>query len=542
MKHTSVIKPGSPIEFITTEAISPFISKCLIKVCYVGNEPNRNRSVITKEVARQMAPSLRGCPIVGFFNETKGDFEQHNRMIQQIDGEWKLTSMTKPYGFVDVNAKVWFQSYIDDGEMEREYLCTEGYIWDHAYPEAKRIKENGNNQSMELDEDTLSAFWSKDSNGRPEFFIINEALLSKLCILGDDNEPCFEGSQITAFNLSFEEEFKQQLFAMMNELKETLQKGGTKVFTTYAVEIGDTLWSALYRYIEEKYPDGENRWCSKYSLDGVFEEAGQKFAILCNRADMKYYRLNFSISESDGFAAEEMLVEVTKSYQPAETPQFAADAVEAYALEYAAQKEEEEKKKKENEDKKEQEDSSENKDSSEEDNSDEEDKKKKKEYAAEELCPKCGKPLAECICEVEEPKSYSLDEIPEYVELQTKFAELSSQVEQLNATIESLNNEITPLREFKLNAERKDKENMIAQFYMLSDEDKKDVIDNIDTYSLDDIEAKLSVICVRNKVSFAQDESEQKDPITYNLDEDITDDVTPAWVKAALNVAKSLNN
>ncbi|MBQ9657354.1 MAG: hypothetical protein IJV31_01130 [Clostridia bacterium] len=47
---------------------------------------------------------------------------------------------------------------------------------------------------MELDEDTLSAFWSKDSNGRPEFFIINEALLSKLCILGDDNEPCFEGS------------------------------------------------------------------------------------------------------------------------------------------------------------------------------------------------------------------------------------------------------------------------------------------------------------------------------------------------------------
>ena len=37
---------------------------------------------------------------------------------------------------------------------------------------------------------------------------------------------------------------------------------------------------------------------------------------------------------------------------------------------------------------------------------------------------------------------------------------------------------------------------------MLSDEDKKDVIDNIDTYSLDEIEAKLSIICVRNKVSF----------------------------------------
>lgn len=540
MKHSSVIKPGAPIEYIVTEKISPFISKCLIKVCYVGDEPNRNRSIITKDVAREMAPSLRGCPIVGYFNDTKGDFEQHNQMIQQIDGEWRLTSMTKPYGFVDVNAKVWFQTYIDDGDTEREYLCTEGYVWDHAYPEAKRIKESGNNQSMELDEDTLSAFWSKDSNGRPEFFIINEALLSKLCILGDDNEPCFEGSQITAFNLSFEEEFKQQLFSMMNELKETLQEGGTKVFTTYAVEIGDALWSALYRYIEQTYPDGENRWCSKYSLDGVFEENGQKFAVLCNRADMKYYRLNFSISEAEGFAADETLIEVTKSYKPAETPQFDAAAVEAYTTSYVAKKEEEEKKK--NEDKEDSEDSSKNEDKSEEDNSDEEDKKKKKKEYAEETCPKCGKPISECICDKE--KEYSLNEIPEYVELQNKYSELSSENEQLKNQIETLNNELTPLREFKLQAERKDKENLIAQFYMLSDEDKKDVIDNIDTYSLDDIEAKLSVICVRNKVSFAQEEEiEQKDPTVYNLDNDINDDsATPAWVKAALNVAKSLNN
>ena len=36
-------------------------------------------------------------------------------------------------------------------------------------------------------------------------------------------------------------------------------------------------------------------------------------------------------------------------------------------------------------------------------------------------------------------------------------------------------------------------------FYMLSDEDKKEVIENIDSYSLDDIEAKLSILCVRNK-------------------------------------------
>ena len=57
--HSS-IKMDTPIEFINITKISPLISKCQIKVCYVDDEPNRNRSVITKEVARKMANSLPG--------------------------------------------------------------------------------------------------------------------------------------------------------------------------------------------------------------------------------------------------------------------------------------------------------------------------------------------------------------------------------------------------------------------------------------------------------------------------------------------------
>mgnify|MGYP004478586557 FL=1 len=47
---------------------------------------------------------------------------------------------------------------------------------------------------MELHEPTLNATWTKDDNGKPKFFIINDALIEKLCILGEDCEPCFEGS------------------------------------------------------------------------------------------------------------------------------------------------------------------------------------------------------------------------------------------------------------------------------------------------------------------------------------------------------------
>ena len=73
MKHTS-IKLETPCEFINITPVNPLISKCQIKVCYVGDSPNRNGSIITKEVARQMANSLSGSPIVGYYNDATGDF------------------------------------------------------------------------------------------------------------------------------------------------------------------------------------------------------------------------------------------------------------------------------------------------------------------------------------------------------------------------------------------------------------------------------------------------------------------------------------
>lgn len=471
-----------------------------------------------------MGPSLRGCPIVGFYNESKEDFEEHNFQINVSNGKWTFTDTTIPYGFIDLNAKIWFATYIDDNQVEREYLCTEGYIWDHVYPEAERILTKGNNQSLEFDKPTLDAFWTKDKNNRPEFFIVNEAFISKLCILGEDCEPCFEGSQISKFSLIIDEKFQNKIYSMMDEIKNLLIGGEAKVFTNkYAVEIGDNLWTALYSYIDKTFSSEQEPWCSKYSIDGVFEDNGQKFAVLFDKTEMKYYRLNFSLSDANGFVADQNLIEVSKIYAPIAGTQFAAADVEAYVAEYVKKKEEENKNqgKTDKEDNKDSEENSEEKKDSEDDSKPIDDKKKN-----------------------DKKFSYnSLEEIPEYVDLQTKFSELQAQVDNLNATIETLTKEVTPLREFKAQAERKEKEDMIASFYMLSDEDKKEVVEKIDTYSLKDIEAELSIICVRNKVSFAEDDhTEPKAPTTYNLDEDQDDDSeTPAWVKAALDTAKTLN-
>ena len=507
--HTS-IKLDTPVEFINITPLNPLISKCQIKVCYVGDEPNRNRSIITKETAKQMANSLPGCPIVGFFNEEKNDFEEHNRIIDISNGQFKIKDTTRPYGFVDLGAKVWFQKFLDDGMNEREYMMTEGWLWTGQYPECRRILAHGNNQSMELDEELINAHWSKDGNGDPKFFIINEAIISKLCTLGEANEPCFEGASIGAptIQFAFEDGFKEQLFSMISELNDYLNKGGEKVFTRYAVEIGDALWTALYSHVE-----------GTYGIESVCEDGEQKFAVLTD-ADNKYYRLDFSVAEDGAiaFADETTLLE---DYVPFAEPQFNTEAVAEYAKSKKKDKEE----------------------PKDDEGSDDGD---------EEKCPKCGKKKSECECEDEpdeddddkkkgKKEKYNLEEIQEYVELSSNYAALETNYSAAQARITELEGQLAELTTFKKSVEKAEKEKMIASFYMLSDEDKSDVMTNIDTYSLDDIEAKLSILCVRNKVSFNldDDKNDGTNPTVFKLDEGMSDDA-PAWVKALRSVASEM--
>ena len=526
--HKSV-KLTTPCEFINVEPLNPLISKCQIKVCYVGEQPNRNKSVITKEVATKMANSLPGSPIVGYFNDNKKDFEEHNRTIEISNGKFEMKDTTKPYGFVPTDAKVWFQQYQDDDAVIREYLCTEGYLWTGQYPECQRIIDKGNNQSMELDTERIDAYWTKDENEKPQFFIINEAIVSKLCILGEDCEPCFEGASVTKpeteIKFSLGDDFKEQLFSMMQEIKDLLvdnKEGGARVFTRYSVEIGDSLWNALYSHVYKTY-----------SIEEVCEDGDQKFAILKD-SEGNFSRLDFSLAE-DGtvtFAEEVSAIE----YTSAEEAQFSAEAVEAFVAEFK-KKEEEDKKDKDpeddSEDKSGKSDNSNSEDKSEGDKSDSskgDDKEKDDKKDDEED-------------EKKKKSKFSLEEIPEYVELSTKFSELESKYNALVAERDSLQAQLQPLVEFKAKAERTQKEDMIKSFYMLSDEDKADVVANIDTYSLDDIEAKLSILCVRNKVSFNLDDDKdsKKDPMVYNLGGSIEDDAsTPAWVKAAIKTAEKL--
>ena len=237
MMHQSIATINSP-EFINLQPldINPLMSKCDIKVLYVGE--NRNHSYITKEVATEMAKTLRGAPIVGYYKEEKEDFADHGEQVVFDDEGIHFNCLTRPYGFVSPDAQVWFKEFEDTDDFGnkiiREYLMTTGYLWTGQYEEAKRVIEKGNNQSMELDEESIDGHWSTDVNNGMDFFIINDAIFSKLCILGEDVEPCFEGASVTAPEVSstfskVDDGFKQTLFTMMQDLKFALEGGLSKM-------------------------------------------------------------------------------------------------------------------------------------------------------------------------------------------------------------------------------------------------------------------------------------------------------------------------
>lgn len=467
MMHQSIATIDSP-EFINLQPleINPLMSSCEIKVLYLGE--NRNHSYITKDVATEMAKTLRGAPIVGYYKEEKDDFADHGERMIFDDEGIKFECLTRPYGFVAPDAKVWFQKFDDVDEFgnitTREYLMTTGYLWTGQYEECKSVVEGGKPQSMELDEESLEGHWSTNSKTGMDFFIINDAIFSKLCILGEDVEPCFEGSSITAPEVSktftkMDNEFKATLYTMMQDLKFALE-GGQKM----DIEKAETMATEVQEpEVVETEPTVEEPVVETPEDNNTAAEENDPIVTEAENAEEMDNENKSVLAENDNS------IEVESNQET------------------FAKKDDEE---------------NDNKDEDQSDASDE-DKKDDDE---------------------EDKKDYALL----YSELQTAYSDLETKYQALV--------------EFKNEIDNEKKDALINSFYMLSDEDKADVISNKANYSLDEIESKLSVICVRKRVNFDLEDTSKKEEVvenvtTYNMND--VEPTTPAWIAALKNTRNS---
>lgn len=466
--HKSIATIEAP-QFINLKPldINPLMSSCEVKVLYVGE--NRNHSYITEEVASEMAKTLRGAPIVGYLKKDKEDFGDHgNRMILDDEGI-KFECLTRPYGFVSPDAKVWFQTFEDTDEfgntITRKYLMTTGYLWTGQYEECKVATEEGRPHSMELDKKTLEGHWADNPKNGMEFFIINDAVFSKLCILGDDVEPCFEGSSVTAPKVSssftkIDDEFKKTLFSMMQELRFALQGGQ---------QMEDKV----------KVPEMETEEVSAVETEQYTETIPASEEAVAAEPEVEN---DFAASEENAENENEESLEEEVKEEP----------------------------------------SNENEES--------EYSKKEDEEKDEEECPmeNSDAPADEEEEDDEEKKKYSLLE-SEFSALQEKYSALEVKYNELVA--------------FKAEVEDAKKDEMIKSFCFLSNDDKKEVIENKSKYSLEEIESKLSVICVRNKVNFNLDNNLKNDisteePVVTTFTVANEGPSIPAWIAALKNNQK----
>ena len=273
-----------------------------------------------------------------------------------------------------------------------------------------------------------------------DFFIINDATFSKLCILGEDVEPCFEGSKVSAPEISssftkIDEDFKKTLFTMMQDLQFAL-KGEEAMENETKVDVGS--------------------------------------------------------------------VETTPAADPVvETPAPAVENITSAPVEEFKKIDEEDDKKKEGKTEEEPADNG----NGEKDNGNKEEDDKEKKYAL----------------------------------LQEENAELKNKISEIETQFSDLNEKYQELVEFKAKADEAEKDAMIAKFSMLTDEDKAEVIENKAQYSVEDIESKLSVICVRKKVNFdlsnsANINNNMNKGFVFSLEAD--ENNVPAWIKAVKNNKK----
>ena len=453
LKNKSEINMIQGPEFINLQPldINPLMQQCEIKVFYLGH--NRNGSYINRETALEMAKTLRGTPIVAAYNKDKKDFGDHGHVMHIEDGEITFSVKTIPYGFVSPDAEVWFQNFNDtdefDNTVERTYLMTTGYLWSGQFEELAKVINEGQPQSMELDSESLRGHWATDNNLGVDFFIINDATFSKLCILGDNVEPCYEGASVTSpevsKNFTQGQEFQQTLFTMMNDLQTALNsKGGLNM--SEEKELFDESVDTV-----EEQPETDHELVEEVNEEAPSTEENEYSAVEEEETS--------ETEETDDTEAVEETVEET------------AEVEEAPEIEAALE---------------------------------------------------------------EENKDDSVE--PIFTHTEEEFTKLTEELESLRA-------EVQELRDFKLGVENQQKDALIASYYMLSDEDKAEVVAHKAEFTLEEIKAKLAVIYVEKNVNFdmieGQEEVEETAPaMTFSLDEEASEGV-PAFVEA---LRHTLNN
>lgn len=253
------------------EKLSPVLSKARCRIFY--KYENRNGTYITDEFAEKLINSLPYTPVKGIYDEFNEDYTDH--------GEKR--SLGRIYGIVPENPNFSWENHLDEDGVERQYACTDVYIFSALYEEAGQIV--GKSQSMELYQPSIKGDWTI-INGK-KLFKFEDGCFLGLQVLGDEVEPCFEGASF---------------FSLYNELKNMVQqlkkyslnfnKGGMSEVAKLNFKLSDSQkHDAIWALLNDKYTE-EGHWEIAYTICDIYDDYALVYNYETGSHEQVYYTKN----------------------------------------------------------------------------------------------------------------------------------------------------------------------------------------------------------------------------------------------------------
>ena len=188
------------------------------------------------------------------------------------------------YGIVPENPNFSWEKHLDEDEIEREYACCDVYIFTALYEEASQIV--GKSQSMELYQPSIKGDWAI-INGK-KLFKFEDGCFLGLQILGDDVEPCFEGA---AF-FTFYNDLKNAIKKLEKYSLDSNIKGGKSEMTKLNFKLSDSQkHDAIWVLLNDKYTE-ESNWEITYTILDIYDDYALVYSYEAGSYERVYYTKN----------------------------------------------------------------------------------------------------------------------------------------------------------------------------------------------------------------------------------------------------------
>jgi len=228
-----------PVRFEKIEDYDSRFQKVKIWLMHLGK--NYNGSIFEKEAVINALDTLKNTPILGYIKESMldKDFAGHEVELVVEDGELKEKYIGQAFGVIGENCNPRFEFKEGDNGEILEYLVVDGLLWT-KFDDAISILERSGEvaQSMELDSD-YDGYWDEDG-----WFHFTKFSFYGACMLGQDVHPAMQKASVEMtfskdsvrdvierkleeFNTLMDEKFKEVTNGV--NLEELLQKYSTSV-------------------------------------------------------------------------------------------------------------------------------------------------------------------------------------------------------------------------------------------------------------------------------------------------------------------------